>query len=81
MFGVPALRMRMLDNFLGQVELIGHALAARAGRDPDDPEMRVLAGAITGAIIVALSAWQSEEAADMTAYIDRALAVLEPGPL
>jgi hypothetical protein len=80
MNAVPALRMRMLDNFMNQVEMIGHALATRAGRDPDDPEMRVLGGAVTGAMIVALIAWQAEDDADLADRIDRALALLEPGP-
>jgi AcrR family transcriptional regulator len=77
MYGVPALRMRMLDNFLDQVALIAGALAARADLPADDPELVVLSGALTGAMIVALTAWQAQDGGDLAAIIDRALAVVD----
>lgn len=53
MFAVPALRMRMLNNFMDQVDLIAGALADRADRPPDDHELRLFAGSVTGPRIAA----------------------------
>jgi AcrR family transcriptional regulator len=81
MFSVPALRMRTLDNFVNQVDLIAGALAGRANKPVDDPQMRVFAGAVTGALIMALMQWQAApDRADLATVIDQSLAVIEPGP-
>ncbi len=54
--------------------------AAQSGRDPEDFELRVAAGAIIGAIMAALTEWiQSDGQTDMAALLDRALQLLEAG--
>src|SRR5262245_39959269 len=54
---VPALRARSLENFLGTTRLLREAFSQRTGRSPDDLELRVLAGAIVGALVAALELW------------------------
>src|SRR5439155_941027 len=50
MLAVPALRMRMLDNFNSSVDMLAGAVARRTGRDPAELEVRAFAGALTGAM-------------------------------
>jgi AcrR family transcriptional regulator len=80
MLGVPALRARLWD-FLQQNEAaLCQIFAAHSGRDPDDFELRVAAGAIIGAIMSALTEWVRREGkADMVDLLDRALRQLEAG--
>ncbi len=80
LLAVPALRMRMLDNFNSSVDMLAGAVAARAGRDPSELEVRASAGAITGAMVAAIYAWVDGDADDdLGKLIDRALAHLESG--
>ena len=80
MVSVPALRMRMLDNFLGNVDMLAGAMAARSGRDPSEMEVRAFAGALTGAMIAAIYAWVESGAKEsLWELLDRALAPLEAG--
>jgi len=80
MLAVPALRMRMLDNFNSSVDMLAGAVARRTGRDPAELEVRAFAGALTGAMIAAIYAWVDGGAAeDLGKLIDRALAHLESG--
>jgi AcrR family transcriptional regulator len=80
MLAVPALRMRMLDSFTGSLDMLSSAIAARSGRQPDDLEVRALAGAATGALVSAIFTWAAEGfRADLASLIDRSLAFLESG--
>jgi AcrR family transcriptional regulator len=80
MLAVPALRMRMLDNFTGTMELLAGAVAARTGRGVDDLEVRAFAGAVTGALIAAVFAWvNGTYQGSLADAIDRSLAHLESG--
>src|SRR5207253_10276789 len=56
-FAVPALRMRMLDSFTSNLEMLAGAVAARTGRASGELEVRAFAGAVTGALIAAIFAW------------------------
>jgi AcrR family transcriptional regulator len=77
---VPALRMRMLDGFTANLDLLSGALAKQAGRDPDDYDVRVFAGAITGAMLVAIYTWtQGGGKGNLGELLDRALGELESG--
>lgn len=78
---VPALRARTVDNMATTVDLIAAPLARRAGRPPDDPAYRVVAGACLGAMTVAIFTWLSRDGKgpDLAAEIDAALAALESG--
>jgi AcrR family transcriptional regulator len=80
MLSVPALRMRMLDNFNGSIDMLAGAVASRTGRDPADIEVRTFGGAVTGALVAAIFSWiDSGEPGNLGGYLDRALAHLESG--
>ena len=80
LMSVPALRMRMLDGFTGNVDLLAGAVAARTGRDASEVEVRALAGAVTGAMVAAIYAWVEGGAEEpLGQLIDRAFAQLEAG--
>jgi AcrR family transcriptional regulator len=77
---VPALRMRMLDNFNGSLDMLAGAVAARTGRDPGELEVRAFAGAVTGAMVAAIYTWVEGDAEDdLGKLLDRAMAHLESG--
>lgn len=80
MLGVPALRARLWGFLQENEAVLCQVFAARNGRDPEDFELRVAAGAIIGGIMAALTEWiQSDGQADMAALLDRALHLLEAG--
>jgi len=80
MLAVPALRMRMLDNFNSSVDMLAGAVAARTGRDASDLEIRTFAGALTGAMVAAIVAWiDGDGEDDLGKLLDRALGHLESG--
>ena len=77
---VPALRMRMLDGFTANLDLLAGAFAKQAGRDPGDFSVRVVAGTVTGAMLVAIFTWvQDGGKGNLGELMDRALAELESG--
>jgi AcrR family transcriptional regulator len=77
---VPALRARTLENFTATLDLIATGVAARTGREPQDLEVRVFAGAVVGALITAIQLWvESEAEKDLAGLIDQALAHLDAG--
>jgi AcrR family transcriptional regulator len=77
---VPALRMRMLDGFSGNLDMLAGAFAKQAGRDAGDFLVRVFAGAVTGAMLVAIFTWvQDGGKGNLGELMDRALAELESG--
>ncbi|WUI01351.1 TetR/AcrR family transcriptional regulator [Spirillospora sp. NBC_00431] len=75
---VPAVRAFMHEAQDGMVEAASVALAERTGRPEDDLELRILVGAMTGALHQVLWGNHSEED-DLMEMIDRALTVLERG--
>lgn len=80
MLAVPALRMRMLDGFMGSLDMLSSAVATRTGRQPDDVEVRAFAGAVTGALVAVVYASASGVANEpLSDLIDKALAHLESG--
>jgi AcrR family transcriptional regulator len=84
---VPEVRARAIDEFVRTINQIAEAIARRTGRNPDDFEVRNLAGAIIGVIMSVTtsyggSTWTAEGLTDVSglfARIDRALAHLEQG--
>ena len=79
---VPELRARAIDEFTRTIEVISAAIAARAGRDPDDFAARNMAGAIIGVIMASTMPWQTDQEANVKNMFDRidaALAHLEAG--
>jgi len=51
LFSEPELRSALLTELWRTIDMIAEAVAKRTGRDPDDFEVRVLAGAVMGATI------------------------------
>ncbi len=75
---VPALRMRTLDGFTNQYELLGAPLAARYGLSLTDMRLRVFVGALYGAILTAVLAWvEGDGKYDLAELLDGALAQIE----
>jgi AcrR family transcriptional regulator len=79
---VPEIRARALDEFSRTLDIFAAALAKRTGREPDDPAVRTMAGAIFGVIMgTTLPALGSGpvEIDEIFAKIDKGLALLEAG--
>ena len=76
MTAVPALRMRLLDQFNTNLGLVAGVLARHMGAPADAFEVRVLAGAVTGVLVTAVFLW-AERGGDFAEIVDRALAELE----
>jgi AcrR family transcriptional regulator len=79
MLAVPELRMMVLDQMAGPMRLFGQLLAERSGRQPDDPAVRSMAGAIMGVSIGAMFAYADTPGADLLAMLDEALGYLDAG--
>jgi AcrR family transcriptional regulator len=77
---VPELRAKMLDEFAKSLQLFAEIVAERVGRQPDDPAVRTVAGAVIG---VGISAWYTAgdhaSPRDYLAVMDASLAQLEAG--
>jgi AcrR family transcriptional regulator len=78
-FAVPQLRAAALNQLAQVMQLIADTVATRAGRDPGDPAVRALAGAVLGVLISVQFHWVEHPDMDMFASIDEALAHLEAG--
>jgi AcrR family transcriptional regulator len=77
---VPEIRARALDELIRTIELMTQILARRVGRDPEDPAVTNMAGAVVGVIMsAALATVARPGGADMFARIDAGLAHLEAG--
>ncbi|GAA2628446.1 TetR/AcrR family transcriptional regulator [Streptomyces axinellae] len=80
---VPALRGRMSEHSAETMRLLLSALAERTGRPGDDLELRIVTGAMLGALTEAMYAWvDAGLTGDLDALRDlvtRSLAVLERG--
>jgi AcrR family transcriptional regulator len=74
---VPAVRVRALDEFGRTITVIAGVVAERAGREPSDPAVITLAGAVVG---VAMTSWfATGDLEEMFTRFDAALALLEAG--
>jgi AcrR family transcriptional regulator len=80
---VPEIRARALDEFARTINVIGEAVAKRAGRPSDDLEVRVMAGAIMGVIMAITMPWEGwtdrPTLEDTFLRIEKGLALLEAG--
>jgi hypothetical protein len=76
---VPELRARATDEFLRTIDVMAAPLARRAGRAPEDPEVRHVVGAMIGVITAATMVPLSDDPAELVARIDAGLAHLEQG--
>jgi AcrR family transcriptional regulator len=80
---VPEVRARALDEFARTINVIGEAIAKRAGRPSDDLAVRVMAGAIVGVIMsitIPWEGWSDRQTLEETfGRIEEGLALLEAG--
>jgi len=80
---VPEIRARALDEFARTINVIGEAVAKRAGRRSDDLAVRVMAGAIVGVIMSITIPWEGwsdpQTMEDAFGRIEQGLALLEAG--
>jgi AcrR family transcriptional regulator len=82
MFSVPELRAAMMDQVTQTIMPMVELVAERVGRPPDDFEVLVLIGAMTGAMFAAmLPALENptDRAVDFYKLMDRGLELLEAG--
>jgi AcrR family transcriptional regulator len=76
---VPELRMRMLDQLGGMIDLFASMIGRREHRDPADLTVRTLAGAILGALFAALFSGPPTMDASFLRRVDASMALLERG--
>ncbi|SEF57909.1 DNA-binding transcriptional regulator, AcrR family [Nonomuraea solani] len=79
MFTVPELWAASLRNISGVMRTLRDELAAREGRDPGDPEIRNVTGAISGVMVALWFEWAENPEMDVVEEFDRGLAHLEAG--
>lgn len=76
---VPQLRSRILEEFAKGSDLLIRMLAERTGRRRDDTEVRTLAGAIVGVLLIEWTQGKHLHFRDYVRAIDRALEALADG--
>lgn len=80
---VPALRARMSEQSADTAKTLMSALSERTGRPVDDLELRIVTGAMLGALTEAIFEWvelgMSGDLEDLRALVARSLGVLERG--
>lgn len=76
---VPRLRGARIGRVKQAMRMIMAAMAERTGRDPNDPAVHVVIGAVGGAAVAVSLALRDDPGADLAALIDQAIAQLEPG--
>ncbi|MGO4535719.1 acyl-CoA-like ligand-binding transcription factor [Leifsonia sp. 2MCAF36] len=76
---VPTLRAAAMAQIAETMTTFSVAIAERSGRDSNDFEIRVLAGAIVGAAMAMMSAVADDPTADPIGLMDAAMAQLETG--
>ncbi|MBV9091862.1 MAG: TetR family transcriptional regulator [Mycobacteriaceae bacterium] len=73
-FTIPELKAAQFDEYYRTIRMLTDALARRLGREPDDFEVRVFAGALTGGIMAVV-----DEVPMSAERVYRALDFLEAG--
>lgn len=77
---VPTIRARMFEHTAETSRLLTRVLSERTGRPEDDLELRVVTGAMLGALTEAMVLWAERGMrGDMWEPVERALDVLERG--
>ena len=77
---VPALRARIWEDMQRSQRFLRDLIAERTGRDPDDFELRVVVGALAGAVFEAAFEWLRRGAGDdLEDLFNEALDVVEAG--
>lgn len=76
---VPELRDRLMGTLMTGMEMMAGLVAQRVGRSPDDPDVRLFAGAISGVSMAAIFRATSDPSLEWQVEVDKALAYLEAG--
>jgi AcrR family transcriptional regulator len=76
---VPELRAAAMDNYTRSMRMLAELLAERIGRDPDEFEVQVFAGAVVGVALAAMQSDLGQSADDFTSVLDRGFELLESG--
>ncbi|WP_241265735.1 TetR/AcrR family transcriptional regulator [Streptomyces boncukensis] len=82
---VPALRARMSEQSANTCRVLARALSDRTGRPVDDLELRIVTGAMLGALTEAMFSWIDSDSpeqgtlTELEALVTRALDVLDRG--
>lgn len=79
MLAVPELRAAVMTEFTDGLLIMAKLVGERAGRDPDEFEVRAFAGAMIGMVMAAMLAWENEPGSDYFQLIDRAFSFLQDG--
>jgi AcrR family transcriptional regulator len=79
MLAVPELRAAMMTESTDWLLIMAKLVGERAGRDPEEFEVRAFAGAMIGVVMAAMLAWEHEPASDYFQLIDRAFSFLRDG--
>jgi AcrR family transcriptional regulator len=76
---VPELRSAMLEDYARSIRLLAELVAERMGRDPDDFQVKVFAGAMGGVAMTILETMMRDPRKDFVALLDDGFALLENG--
>jgi len=74
----PELRARMMDEVAVTIKLFIELIAERAGRSPDDLEVRIFTGALTGIFLSLMLTAPDASQNELIAQIEAGLVWLEP---
>ena len=78
-YGVPELRLAMIDDMFRTSELMFREIALRTGRSADEFEVRVFTGALIGAFMAAIYPAINDPKADYLALMGRVFEFLQAG--
>lgn len=78
-YGVPELRLAMINDLIRTGDLMFHEVALRTGRSPDEFEVRVFTGAFIGAIMAAIMPAIEDPTADYLDLMSKVFDYLEAG--
>ncbi|HEY7484853.1 MAG TPA: TetR family transcriptional regulator [Streptosporangiaceae bacterium] len=79
MLSEPELWGASLGNISQTMRVRAEQVAARVGRDPDDPAVQAYVGAVFGVMLAVAFGWAQQPDMDFTAALDEALGYLEKG--
>ncbi len=77
-YGVPELRLAMIDDLVRTGAMMAEEVALRTGRSPDDFEVRAFTGALIGTLMAAMLPAVGQTV-DWIKLVDRAFAYFEEG--
>jgi hypothetical protein len=76
---IPDVRMHMLNDFLETAQVLAELVASRTGRRSGDLAVHTFVGSVIGALMAAFLAGVNDPNADVVAWMDESLRLLESG--